>query len=367
MCDVHIGRRDEAVTLRAVITAVSSTLELDELLAGVVDIATEAIACHACLIYLVEDDRLVLRAASPVHRPLVGRVAMGLDEGIAGWVARRREPALIRDDALHDPRMKYFPELDEERYQSMAAVPVASRSGEVIGVIVLHTVAPHEFGEEVVGLLTHTASLVGGAIENAQLYEQARRRVHALTQLAGASQRLAAATEHAQALRGGHRRGARAARRRALPALPPRRRPRRAAARGLGPAGGAGAAAARRRAAARAARPRPPRRLRRATCGPGTRARRCSSATLVASEEQLGVLCVLGGRARRFGPGDEELLRRAGRPDGDGHAARRADRAAHLARPRQGPLPGAGGRRVRRRRPARGAGGLRPQPARTSW
>ena len=68
----------------------SSTLEIDEVLAGVVDIATEATDCHACLIYLVEQERLVLRAASPVHRALVGRLSMGLDEGVTGWVARRR-------------------------------------------------------------------------------------------------------------------------------------------------------------------------------------------------------------------------------------------------------------------------------------
>ena len=307
MCDVHIEKGDEAVTLRAVITAVSSTLDLDELLAGVIDIATDAIACHACLIYLVEDDRLVLRAASPVHGPQVGRVAMGLDEGVAGWVARRREPALIRDEALDDPRMKYFPELDEERYQSMAAVPVSSRSGEVIGVIVLHTVAPHEFGEEVVGLLTHTASLVGGAIENAQLFAQARRRVGALTRLAGASRRLAAATEHAKLYEAATA-GARALLDGELcqlfrldgahgelhlvasdPPGAPAPRPR----------GGALLlellARARHGASAR-------------DLWPGHEGAALLSATLVASEEQLGVLCVLGGRSRRFGPGDEELL-----------------------------------------------------------
>ena len=58
VCDVHIGASDEAVTLRAVISTVFSTLEIDEVLAGVVDIATEATGCHACLIYLLEDDRL---------------------------------------------------------------------------------------------------------------------------------------------------------------------------------------------------------------------------------------------------------------------------------------------------------------------
>jgi signal transduction protein with GAF and PtsI domain len=163
VCDVHIGASDEAVTLRAVISTVFSTLEIDEVLAGVVDIATEATGCHACLIYLRDDDRLVLRAASPVHGKLVGTIEMGLGEGVTGWVAQRNEPALIPHGALGDPRMKYFPELEEERWQSMAAVPIPSRSGDVIGVIVLHTAAPREFTEEDVGLLTHTATLVGGA------------------------------------------------------------------------------------------------------------------------------------------------------------------------------------------------------------
>jgi GAF domain-containing protein len=196
VCDVHIGASDEAVTLRAVISTVFSTLEIDEVLAGVVDIATEATGCHACLIYLVESDRLVLRAASPVHNKFVGRIEMRLGEGITGWVAEHKEAALIPHGALRDPRMKYFPELEEEHWQSMAAVPVTSRAGDVIGVIVLHTAAPREFTEDDVGLLTYTATLVGGAIEDAQLYEEARERVAALTRLAEVSQRLAAATQH---------------------------------------------------------------------------------------------------------------------------------------------------------------------------
>src|SRR5687768_3371782 len=196
VCDVHIGARDEAVTLRAVISTVFSTIEIDEVLAGVVDIATEATGSHACLIYLVDGDRLVLRAASPVHHDVVGRIEMGFDEGVTGWAARNKQAALIKDEALDDPRMKYFPELEEERWQSMAAVPVPARSGDVIGVIVLHTAAPREFTEEDVGLLTYTATLVGGGIEDAQLYEEARERVAALTRLAEVSQRLAAATQH---------------------------------------------------------------------------------------------------------------------------------------------------------------------------
>ena len=42
--------------------------------------------------------------------------------------------------------------------------------------------------------LCNTASLVAGAIENAQLYEETRRRVQALTTLTELSQALAAVT-----------------------------------------------------------------------------------------------------------------------------------------------------------------------------
>ena len=306
VCDVHIGASDEAVTLRAVISTVFSTLEIDEVLAGVVDIATEATGCHACLIYLVESDRLVLRAASPVHNKFVGRIEMRLGEGITGWVAQHKEAALIPHGALRDPRMKYFPELEEEHWQSMAAVPVTSRAGDVIGVIVLHTAAPREFTEDDVGLLTYTATLVGGAIEDAQLYEEARERVAALTRLAEVSQRLAAATQH-ERLHEAATAGARALLHADLCQLfrlePGGSELRLAAsdppeAAGPRPQGGALLlellSRGRHGGSAR-------------DLWPGHEGAALLTTPLVASDEQLGLVCVL--RPRRFGAGDEELLR----------------------------------------------------------
>ena len=87
--------------------------------------------------------------------------------------------------------MKYVPELEEERFQSMIAVPVLDKAGDVIGIIVLHTQAPREFEDDTLNFLVHTASLVAGAIENAQLYGETRRRVDALTTLTELSQSLA--------------------------------------------------------------------------------------------------------------------------------------------------------------------------------
>ena len=189
----RVQRENE--TLYAVIKTVSSSLDLRRVLDGIVEIATDATSCHAAFIYFVERDRLELRAASKSYSHLVGTLGWGIDEGLTGWVARTKTPEFIRDNAMSDRRMKYVPELEEERFQSMVAVPVlARRDGDVIGVIVLHTEAPREFDDGVLNFLVHTASLVAGAIENAKLYEGTRRRVDALTTLTQLSQALAAVT-----------------------------------------------------------------------------------------------------------------------------------------------------------------------------
>lgn len=189
--------RLESDTLYDVIGAIASSPDLDRVLAGVVDALTKATDCHACFVYLRRDERLRLRAASRVYAHLVGQVEFGVDRGLAGWVARRNEPAFIRERALDDPRNHYVPELEEERFQSMVAVPIPSRAGAVMGVIVLHTIAPREFDERTLNLLGHAAPLVAGAIENAQLYDDAQRRVAALTALSALSQRIAAVEDRA--------------------------------------------------------------------------------------------------------------------------------------------------------------------------
>ena len=184
--------RLESDTLYAVIAVIAAAPDLAGILDRVVDLLTEATGCHACFIYLRHGDRLRLRAASRVFSHAVGKIEFGVHEGLAGWAVRHGEAAVIRENALEDPRTNYIPELQEERFQSMVTVPVAARSGEAIGVIVLHTAAPREFDESTLNFLVHTASLLAGAIENATLYEEARGRVADLQSLSRLSQRIAA-------------------------------------------------------------------------------------------------------------------------------------------------------------------------------
>jgi signal transduction protein with GAF and PtsI domain len=130
--------------LHEIVSVVSSSLELKEVLRSVVRLMSEASSVHACFAYLVEEDggRLVLRAASPPYERQVGKVALERGEGLAWWAAEHGESAFIRENALADPRVKDVPELQEESFQSLLAVPIVSRAGEAIGVITAHSVAP---------------------------------------------------------------------------------------------------------------------------------------------------------------------------------------------------------------------------------
>ena len=90
-----LGRvRRENETLYAVIKTVSSSLALERVLGGIVEIATDATGCHACFIYFLEDEQLVLRAASPRYAHLVGHALVG----------RRRGPDRL-GRAHEDPRV----------------------------------------------------------------------------------------------------------------------------------------------------------------------------------------------------------------------------------------------------------------------
>ena len=187
------ARGREARVLHEIVSTVASSLELDEVLRSIVRLLSEASAVHACFVYLVDEsgDRLVLAAASTPYEQFVGEIALERGEGLAWWAAERREPAFIRDHLLDDPRTKYVPELEEERFQSLVSVPIAARDGSLIGVISAHTEAPREFTADEVDFLVSSASLVAGAIENARLYVEMRRRVGELEQLTALAEAIA--------------------------------------------------------------------------------------------------------------------------------------------------------------------------------
>jgi GAF domain-containing protein len=180
----------ENALLNAVISTVGSTLRLDEVLHHLVDAVVRATSCHVAFIYLYDKDkeRLTLASTTEQYRRLVGKITMALGEGIAGWVALHRKPVYLREEALSDPRFCYFPELEEEKFQSILTVPIMAKDRHLIGVVTLQAVAPHEFTEQHRTFISNITALAASAIENAQLYENTQRKLGILTSLSVLSQ-----------------------------------------------------------------------------------------------------------------------------------------------------------------------------------
>ncbi|GAC1628359.1 MAG: hypothetical protein NVS4B11_26250 [Ktedonobacteraceae bacterium] len=183
-------RTQENVLLNEVLSTVGSTLRLDEVLHHLVNTVVRATQCQMAFIYMYnkEKERLILASATQRHQHLVGKIEMALGEGIAGWVALHRTPVFLKDEAMNDPRFYYVPELEEEKFQSILTVPIITKDRNLLGVITLQAVAPHEFTEEHHRFVSNIAALVASAIENAQLYENTQRKLSILTSLAILSQ-----------------------------------------------------------------------------------------------------------------------------------------------------------------------------------
>ncbi len=183
-------RTQENLLLNEVLSTVGSTLRLDEVLHHLVDTVVRTTQCQMAFIYMYnkEKERLVLASATQRHQHLVGKIEMALGEGIAGWVALHHTTVFLKDEAMDDPRFYYFPELEEEKFQSILTVPIITKERHLLGVITLQAVAPYEFTEEHHRFVSNIAALVASAIENAQLYENSQRKLSILTSLSILSQ-----------------------------------------------------------------------------------------------------------------------------------------------------------------------------------
>jgi two-component system, sensor histidine kinase PdtaS len=177
--------------LTETIEAVNSTLDLQEVLALVATKVADALATDACFVYLYDErgDELVLRAThgTPIDE-MSRRPRMRRGEGITGSAAAARAPVMLESEAHLDPRFKNFPNLPEDEYQSILAVPILTRDGTLEGALNVRTREPRSFSPDEVDLLLAIAAQVAQSIEHAKLYAEAQRRVQELEALARISE-----------------------------------------------------------------------------------------------------------------------------------------------------------------------------------
>jgi uroporphyrinogen-III synthase len=141
---------------------------LHEVLNRIVSFVTAIIPCDSCFIYVLEDDKLVLRASRNPHSELVDSLDVKLGQGITGWVAQHRTPVAIHAKASDDPRFIPFKNLPEDSFEAMLSTPILCAT-RVVGVINLQHRLSYRHSENEVRLLATIGFLVGAEIERARL------------------------------------------------------------------------------------------------------------------------------------------------------------------------------------------------------
>jgi signal transduction protein with GAF and PtsI domain len=148
--------------------------KLQDALDGVVTLVVEFMDCDSCLLYLLDNRQLVLRAS---NRPAaVGNVTLAMNEGLTGWVAREKRLLAISREAFRDPRFKFFSDLPEDTYEAFLSAPVLSRRG-VEGVINVQHRDPHSHTGIEMELLTSVGEQLGCLLMLSQIEKAANERV----------------------------------------------------------------------------------------------------------------------------------------------------------------------------------------------
>jgi uroporphyrinogen-III synthase len=154
--------------LHEITSRIASADSFHVVLNRIVEFVTSVIPCDSCFIYVLDEDKLVLRASKNPLADLVDQLGVQFGQGITGWVAEHREPVAISSNASNDPRFKPFKNLPEDHFEAMLCTPILCAS-KVVGVINLQHRLIYKHSTNEVRLLSMLGFLVGAEIERARL------------------------------------------------------------------------------------------------------------------------------------------------------------------------------------------------------
>jgi len=149
--------------------AAASTQSSDELLELIIRETTSALGTNVCSLYLAAPpgQELLLTATNGLNENMIGKVRMRLGEGITGWVAESRRPMVV-PEVSKEPHWKWVPGLDEDRFHSMASVPIES-GPRLVGVLNVQSTERREFNSGDIDFLRAIAAQVAGILERSEL------------------------------------------------------------------------------------------------------------------------------------------------------------------------------------------------------
>ena len=172
---------DELRTIHEIGKAITSILNIDELLPYICREVSKLLNAKGCVIRLIEDETLPIKASYGVPKEIEQAMAIPLGEGIAGWVAKEGKPLLV-DDVSKMPENLRIPVIDAT---TVLCVPLKI-GRRVIGTIGLYNKMDELgytiFTQNDLNSLTTFASVSSIAIENARLYKTTVEKERTISQ-----------------------------------------------------------------------------------------------------------------------------------------------------------------------------------------
>jgi len=169
----------------------SASLDLDKVLGDILALTIPSVGATSGSIIVLDESgqarRHTLIRKEPATLVTKQAVAQVLDKGLASWVIRHKEGAIVFD-TVDDERWLALSN-DHLATRSAIAVPLL-RQERVVGVLTLIHPEPNTFGEEHLDLLLFIANQAAIAVENARLYEKVTERMREATTLYKVSNQL---------------------------------------------------------------------------------------------------------------------------------------------------------------------------------
>jgi NtrC-family two-component system sensor histidine kinase KinB len=125
----------------------------------------------------------------------VNRLKNTLDDGLAGWVVRNRQPALVADTSKDQRWMaRSYPGQTAPKAKSSLCIPLLAH-GQLVGVITFTNNVPASYTEAHLELVQAIADQAAIAVLNAQLFQASQQRADVMAVLAETSAAISASLD----------------------------------------------------------------------------------------------------------------------------------------------------------------------------
>jgi PAS domain S-box-containing protein len=176
---------------------VATTLDLDTLLEQLLSLAIKTIGAIRGSIIILDDQGNPLESAIIINEQVIKhtteQLRATLDEGLAGWVVKKRKPVRIPNTSK-DKRWLQRPDDEETGPKSALSVPITLLN-DLVGVITLVHPEPEFLQKNHLDLIQAIADQAAVAVLNAQLFGETRRQARVMTALANSATAMASTLE----------------------------------------------------------------------------------------------------------------------------------------------------------------------------